>query len=558
MSLRACGLPAAWAGQTQWRILLAQFGAGLDFLEAWQAWRADPQRPALLHVVAIDAAPCTADAIVAAAAARPELQPLADALAAQWQGLVTGWHRFAFDDSRVRLTLCVGDLLPVLRGHAFRADTVLAGDAAHAWDAATVKALTRLCRRGTTLAATSLPRELQSAGWQVDSGHVARYEPAWAVKGLAEEAGTVPARAVVVGAGLAGAAVAASLSRRGWSVLVLDAAPQPAAGASSLPAGLLAPHQSPDDNLLSQLSRAGVRITLQQAQQRLARGIEWERTGVLEARGDDRRPLPGLGEGLAPWSREATAGQKQSAGLAADAPAWWHENAAWIEPAALVRTWLREPRVRFVGGWRVRAITRQGPRFLVTDSASSRAAEVELVVVAAALDSRELLAGRIQVQPVRGQVTWAPHGDDAARLPPFPVNGNGHFLPRVPLVERGAWITGSTYGRGDRGTELRPQDDASNLKRVDALLPRASEVLHAAAARGETRAWTGVRCASTDRRPLVGEIEPGLWVSTAMGSRGLTFAALCGELLAARLHGEPLPLEARLAQALDAARQAVT
>ena len=39
-----------------------------------------------------------------------------------------------------------------------------------------------------------------------------------------------------------------------------------------------------------------------------------------------------------------------------------------------------------------------------------------------------------------------------------------------------------------------------------------------------------------------------------MGSRGLTFAALCGELLAARLHGEPLPLERRLADALDTER----
>ena len=37
-----------------------------------------------------------------------------------------------------------------------------------------------------------------------------------------------------------------------------------------------------------------------------------------------------------------------------------------------------------------------------------------------------------------------------------------------------------------------------------------------------------------------------------MGSRGLTFAPLCAELLAARLHGEPLPLESKLAQALDA------
>jgi tRNA 5-methylaminomethyl-2-thiouridine biosynthesis bifunctional protein len=67
-------------------------------------------------------------------------------------------------------------------------------------------------------------------------------------------------------------------------------------------------------------------------------------------------------------------------------------------------------------------------------------------------------------------------------------------------------------------------------------------------------AWSGVRWASSDRRPLAGEVEDGLWVSTAMGSRGLTFAALCGEWIAARVHGEPWPLEARLAQALDVVR----
>jgi tRNA 5-methylaminomethyl-2-thiouridine biosynthesis bifunctional protein len=63
-----------------------------------------------------------------------------------------------------------------------------------------------------------------------------------------------------------------------------------------------------------------------------------------------------------------------------------------------------------------------------------------------------------------------------------------------------------------------------------------------------------VRCASADRRPLVGEWAPGLWASMAMGSRGLTFAALCAELMAARLHGEPWPLPARLARALDLRR----
>ena len=49
--LHGCGLPEAWAGQPQWRILETGFGFGLNFLVTWAAWRADPQRPTLLHFV---------------------------------------------------------------------------------------------------------------------------------------------------------------------------------------------------------------------------------------------------------------------------------------------------------------------------------------------------------------------------------------------------------------------------------------------------------------------------------------------------------------------------
>jgi tRNA 5-methylaminomethyl-2-thiouridine biosynthesis bifunctional protein len=39
-----------------------------------------------------------------------------------------------------------------------------------------------------------------------------------------------------------------------------------------------------------------------------------------------------------------------------------------------------------------------------------------------------------------------------------------------------------------------------------------------------------------------------------MGSRGLSFSMLCAELLAARWGAEPLPVEAGLANALNALR----
>ncbi|WP_308601739.1 hypothetical protein [Massilia sp. Dwa41.01b] len=48
--------------------------------------------------------------------------------------------------------------------------------------------------------------------------------------------------------------------------------------------------------------------------------------------------------------------------------------------------------------------------------------------------------------------------------------------------------------------------------------------------------------------------HPGLYGLLGYASRGLIWAPLCAELLAARLENEPLPLEAALVDALDPAR----
>jgi tRNA 5-methylaminomethyl-2-thiouridine biosynthesis bifunctional protein len=57
---------------------------------------------------------------------------------------------------------------------------------------------------------------------------------------------------------------------------------------------------------------------------------------------------------------------------------------------------------------------------------------------------------------------------------------------------------------------------------------------------------------------LVGPLEAGpdatLWASVGMGARGLTLAALCAQVLVARLCGEPLPIEKTLARKLDSQR----
>ena len=511
--LQDCGLPLAWAGQAQWRILATGFGTGAGFMAAWRAWKADPQRPRILHFVAIEPSP--------AAAVDP-------ALRAHWWGLLPGVHRMAFEEGRVLLTLCVGSLQGMLREPQFAADSVWLQAGPGLAELRLAKALANCCRRGTAIAGEDVSPQsralLTQAGFALAQGPALRGEfaPAWVPRGQRGKAHVAPGRCTVIGGGLAGAAAAASLARRGWQVQVLDAALHPASGASALPAGLLAPHVSADDNLLSRLVRCGLRISLQQARDLLEEGSDWQLSGSRE-----QRP------GLAPC---------------------WHERAAWIKPAALVRAWLEQPGIAWHGGVHAARLGRQDNAWHVLDEGGAAVARADIVVVAAAHASTALLNGELPLDPVGGQVSWAFHSG-AAQLPAFPLNGHGHFIPSVPWRGGTAWLTGSTYDRGDASLLARPADHEANLERLGVLDPHVARQLAPRFRAGEVHAWTGVRCTWADRRPVLGEMRPGLWVSTAMGSRGLTFAALGGELLAARLHGEPLPLPFRLAQALDLARQ---
>ncbi len=589
--LAGCGLPGAWGGQAQWTVLETGFGLGLNFLATWQAWRDDPRRPNLLHFVSIEAHPVSRGDLLRAAATHPELAELAQALAAQWHGLLPGFHRLAFDGGRVLLTLCVGDVRAMLRAQRFEADSIFLDGFSPArnpvmWAGDTLKGVSRFARRGTGLATWSVARPVRDAlaqcGFDVRKvpglppkreSLRACFAPAWTLRrrvaaGPPSDAPVAaPGHCAVIGAGLAGAAVAASLARRGWRVTVLDAAARPAGGASGLPAGLLAPHVSPDDALLSRLTRAGVRITWQQLETLLgdgAAGAGWRASGVLERRAAGAARLPADWRADGPnESWHATPARLRAAGLPGGDPgdALWHARAGWVRPARLIDAWLAQPGIAFEGGRRVaRIVAAASPEgaWTLLDARGTPLAQADRVVVAAGFESGAF-APAWPLQPVRGQLEWGRMAD-APDLPIVPVNGDGQLIAHVADADGdGAlWLTGATFGRDRRDTAPDAADTRANLERLARLHPGAAAALAPVFARGSTHAWAGVRCASADRRPLVGPLDaaawPGVWLCTAMGSRGLTFAALCAELLAARWHGEPLPLPARLAAALDTAR----
>src|SRR3954464_6045664 len=76
---------------------------------------------------------------------------------------------------------------------------------------------------------------------------------------------SIPQRrsAIVVGAGLAGAAVCERLCARGWSVTLFERHAGPAREASGNHAGAFHPLASPDDSLFARVTRAAFLASLQ-------------------------------------------------------------------------------------------------------------------------------------------------------------------------------------------------------------------------------------------------------------------------------------------------------
>jgi tRNA 5-methylaminomethyl-2-thiouridine biosynthesis bifunctional protein len=576
------------AAQASWTVLDTGFGQGRTFAEVRQCWRSQSPRPPMLHYVGV----LSLEQALALQAAHQK--PGNDALPRQADladlcfGLGEGFHRFLLDDGALSLTLCVGALPAMLAQQEMQADTIVADASAALWDKWLIKALARHCKRGTSLHFDAAPPVqaalLEAAGFVLQPPGVGRaayavFNPRWTLRNSRRPQATArytPGTCAVIGAGIAGASVAHALAVRGWTVAVHDAHPHPAGGASGLPVGLVVPHHSSDDSPRSRMSRVGTRLMLQHAA-RLHKGTDWNPSGVLElhpeaseldeVEAEVRSPSPSPGPAQA-WARAMTSGELS--GL-------WHPYAAWIKPGQLVAQWLGHPGIQFHGNSRIASLERSGGNWLLRDAQGRPAGRADTVVFANAFACQSLLQ-RLNAEQA-GAISWVPdlwnkiealqvlHGTLSLGLcpsaipvdwPAFPVNGHGSFVSGVPGEQGLRWFAGSTFRADANALFDVAQEQATNLAKLQVLLPQVANTLATQFESRQTQTWQGRRCVTHDRLPLVGPLEEGpaptLWLSAGMGARGLSFSALCAELIAAWMGGEPLPVENQLARSLSTLR----
>ncbi|NSL56772.1 bifunctional tRNA (5-methylaminomethyl-2-thiouridine)(34)-methyltransferase MnmD/FAD-dependent 5-carboxymethylaminomethyl-2-thiouridine(34) oxidoreductase MnmC [Uliginosibacterium aquaticum] len=578
------GLPLRWQGRETFVIVETGFGLGNNFLATWQAWRADAQACKRLHFISVEKHPFTATDLTSGLACSGAPTELAEQLCSRWPLPLPGMHRIEFDGGRVILSLLFGEAEQALQQIAGRANAIFLDGFAPAknpqmWSDGVFRALASLADSDTTLATWSVSsavREgLTQAGFVVEKtqgfsgkremlrGHYRANRPPLAA--ISER------RVLVIGAGLAGSAIAERLAARGFSVDILEAQEDIAQGASGNLAGAFRPLPSKDDNLLSRITRAGFFYGLQHLASLQARGHEvlWEPCGVLHlARSaDQERKQQTVCESLAfpsaylGWVNAAEATLK--AGHTASFGGWWFPRGGWIQPRSLVAANIAagSARIRLHAGLSVARLRREAGAWQALASDGAVLAAAPQVVLANAHDVRRLAeADWLPLRAARGQVSHLP----MAQLAPLGVVvcGQGYITPGIG----GHAALGASFVVDDFDLALREDEHAENLAKLGRMLPGMAGELGSTELEGRV----SLRPVSLDRLPMVGQLPAvthgdgfnldslprteGLWMLTGFGARGLVWSSLCGELLAARMCGEPLPIESELAEAMDPAR----
>ncbi|MHA6493795.1 bifunctional tRNA (5-methylaminomethyl-2-thiouridine)(34)-methyltransferase MnmD/FAD-dependent 5-carboxymethylaminomethyl-2-thiouridine(34) oxidoreductase MnmC [Pseudomonas borbori] len=573
------------------------FGSGLNFLCAWQLFDQQAPQGARLHFVSVEKYPLSHADLQRALALWPELAPYAQALLQQYVAVHPGFQRLLFDNGRIVLTLLIGDVLELLPQLDARIDAWFLDGFAPAknpemWTPELFAELARLSGPGTSLgtftSAGEVRRALKQAGFKVK--RVPGLGKKWHVlKGQFLGTASSPAKpwfarplqppgerhALVIGAGLAGCATAASLAARGWRVTVLERHHGVAQEASGNPQGVLYLKLSAHGTALSRLIVGGFGHT-RRLLEHLQRGQDWDACGVLQLAFDDKEAQrqAQLAEAFPDdlLARVDEQAAEALAGVSLPAGGLFYPQAGWVHPPALCQWLSQHPNIE-VRVHQDALQLRRGEHGWQAYNGELLLASAPVVILAGAADIKQFPhSSELPLKRIRGQITRLAATPASAGLRTV-VCAEGYVAP----ARLGEHTLGASFDFNSDDLTPSAADHADNLGLLSAISSDLAERLGGAALDPSQLAGRAAfRCTSPDYLPIVGPLADrqafldayavlgkdarqvpstdcpwleGLYINSGHGSRGLITAPLSGELIAAWLNDEPLPLPREVADA---------
>ena len=573
------------------------FGTGLNFLCAWQLFEQHATATARLHFVSVEKYPLNCADLQRALSLWPELAPYAEQLLAQYMALHPGFQRLVFAGGRIVLTLLIGDALELFGQLDAQVDAWFLDGFAPAknpdmWTPELFAELARLSHSSTTLGTFTstgyVRRRLNEAGfkmkrvpglgkkWEVlkggFTGTAETAEKPW----FARPQQPVGERsALVIGAGLAGCATAASLAQRGWQVTLLERHGAIAQEASGNPQGVLYLKLSAHHTTLSRLIVSGYGHTRRLLEQ-LHKGTDWDNCGVLqlafdvkEAQRQAQLATAFPADLLTNLDRSAA---EAKAGITLPAGGLFYPEAGWVHPPALCALLSQQPNIQLRLHQEALELRRDGDSWQAWNDKQLLASASVVVLASAAEIKGFTQSAGLPLKRIRGQITRLP-ATAASRALNTVVCAEGYVAP----ARQDEHTLGASFDFNSDNLTLNSADHASNLQLLDEISPELCGALNTAALDPEhLQGRAAFRCTSPDYLPIVGPLADttafaeayavlskdarqvpdtpcpwleGLYINSGHGSRGLITAPLSGEMIAAWLNNEPLPVPADVAQA---------
>jgi len=586
------------------------FGTGLNFLCAWQLFEQHAVAGARLHFVSVEKYPLSHADLQRALALWPELAPFAEQLLAHYIAIHQGFQRLVLDNGRVTLTLLIGDALEQLPQLDAQIDAWFLDGFAPAknpemWSAELFAELARLAAPGSTIStftSTGWVRRLINAagfkmkrtpgighkweilrgeflGWPAETPAPAAAKPWFARPSMPNG----ERRALVIGGGLAGCASAASLAARGWQVSLLERHGGLAQEASGNPQGVLYLKLSAHGTALSQMIVSGFGYT-RRLLEHLQRGVEWDGCGVLQlafnAKEAERQAQ--LAQAFAPQLLHLLdkAQAQARAGVGLEQGGLFFPEGGWVHPPALCQWQARQPGIGVLAHHEVLDLRKVDGHWQAWDGDRLLASAPVVVLAGAAEVKRFAASAELPLKRIRGQITRLPQTAASQALATV-VCAEGYVAP----ARLGEHTLGASFDFNNDDLTPTAAEHAGNLELLQEISPDLAQRLHAADLAAETlEGRAAFRCTSPDYLPIVGPLADslafaqaydalrkdarytpqaacpwldGLYINSGHGSRGLITAPLSGELLAAWLDNEPLPLPRSVAEACHPNRFAV-
>ncbi|MGO4002578.1 bifunctional tRNA (5-methylaminomethyl-2-thiouridine)(34)-methyltransferase MnmD/FAD-dependent 5-carboxymethylaminomethyl-2-thiouridine(34) oxidoreductase MnmC [Pseudomonas fluorescens] len=578
------------------------FGTGLNFLCAWQLFEQQAVAGARLHFISVEKYPLSPPDLQRALALWPQLKPFADQLLAQYVAIHPGFQRLVLDNGRVTLTLLIGDALEQLPQLDAQVDAWFLDGFAPAknpdmWTAELFAELARLAAPDSTIStftSTGWVRRLLNAagfkmrrtpgighkweilrgaflGWPEDIPPAASAKP-WFARPAPWRG---ERRALVIGAGLAGCASAASLAARGWQVSLLERHADLAQEASGNPQGVLYLKLSAHGTALSQMIVSGFGHT-RRLLEHLQRGSDWDDCGVLQLAFNAKEAERQAQLAAAfPADLVHQLDQQQAearAGVALEHGGLFYPEGGWVHPPALCQWQATHPSVQLLSHREAVELRKVDDQWQAWDGESLLASAPLVVLAGAAEIKRFAQSAELPLKRIRGQITRLPQTADSQCLSTV-VCAEGYVAP----ARLGEHTLGASFDFHSDDLTPTTAEHLGNLEMLKEISTDLVTRLHADQLDPQQlQGRAAFRCTSPDYLPIVGPLADrqafieayaalardarqvpdivcpwleGLYANSGHGSRGLITAPLSGELLAAWLDNEPLPLPRGVAEA---------